>query len=266
MTPWGGPLGIATLPNLRDVGGWRTVDGGEVRRGVLYRSVALDRLDDAGLAALAGLGVRTVYDLRTASERAARPDRLPHGAQLVGLDVLADGYASAASHMLDVLQDPTWVLRELGEGKALVAFRRAYRDLVDLPSAMTSYAQLYAQLADAEQRPALIHCTAGKDRTGWAAAALLTWLGVSAEDVMADYLATNSALLPVLEPVFQRFADAGGQRDILEQILGVRPEYLQTALAAVHERYGSIDAYVSHGLGVPEQVRRRLRAAFLETD
>jgi hypothetical protein len=75
----GARIEIASLPNLRDLGGWPTADGGRVRRGLLYRSVALDKLDEPGTAAVTRLGIRTVIDLRTEGERTAEPDRLPDG-------------------------------------------------------------------------------------------------------------------------------------------------------------------------------------------
>lgn len=115
----------------------------------------------------------------------------------------------------------------------------------------------------APQRPALFHCTTGKDRTGWAAAALLTFLGVEANTVRDDYLRTNTDLIPALRPLFDRFEAAGGDPRLLEPVLGVRAEHLETAFSAVDEDYGSIEQYFTDGLGLEEETLEQLREALL---
>jgi protein-tyrosine phosphatase len=97
---------IASLPNLRDVGGWPTRGGGRVRRGLAYRSSSSAGWRDADMPAVAALGLRTVYDLRTAAERAAEPGRLPAGAELVVADVLADSSDAAPAELVDLLSRP----------------------------------------------------------------------------------------------------------------------------------------------------------------
>ena len=131
-------LSITTLPNLRDLGGWTTKDGRSVRRGVLYRSVAPDRLDEAGMAAFAQLGIRTVFDLRTAGERSASPDRVPDGTAVVLLDVLADEVTSVPAHLTELFSNPATINERLGDGRAEALFAAAYRSFVTLPSAQAS--------------------------------------------------------------------------------------------------------------------------------
>lgn len=255
---------IATLPNLRDVGGWSTRDGRPVRTGRLYRSVDLSRLDDAGERAFAALGVRTVYDLRTAAERATNPDRLPDTTASVALDVLADARDAAPAKLTAIRDDPRKAAELLGDGRAERLFHAAYREIVALPSARTSYGRFFTGLAERDGGPALVHCTTGKDRTGWAAAALLTLLGVSEADVMRDYLQTNDDLLPALRPLFDRFERAGGDPQLLVPVLGVKAGYLDTAFDELHSRYGSIERYFEDGLGVGPGTQEALRYAFLE--
>lgn len=265
MTEPGAPISIVGLPNLRDLGGWPTDAGGRVRRGMVYRSVELGKLSPAGVSGLAALGIRTVYDFRTEAERTAEPDRLPEGVHGVSLDVLADmADASAAADLFTLLAEPQRAQALLGEGRAVTLFRKSYRDIVGLPSAVAAYHGFFVGLADPAARPALFHCTTGKDRTGWAAAALLMLLGVSAEDVRRDYLLTNTELLPALQPVFRRFAEAGGDPDLLLPVLGVRAEYLDAALEEMHTRFGGVDAYFRNGLGIDDATRRALREAFVE--
>jgi protein-tyrosine phosphatase len=263
--PAGAPIVIAGLPNLRDIGGWPTRDGGRVRRGMVYRSVELGRLDQHGVRSLAALGIRTVYDFRTAAERIAEPDRTPDGVTDVALDVLADmADASAAASLFTLLTDPAQAPKVLGGGRAEALFVESYRDIVSLPSALSAYRQFFLGLVDPAARPALFHCTTGKDRTGWGAAALLMLLGVSDEDVLRDYLLTNDELLPALQPVFDRFAAAGGDPDLLRPVLGVREAYLATALHEMRSRWGDVDRYFGDGLGLGSSVQTQLRAAFVE--
>jgi protein tyrosine/serine phosphatase len=101
----GANIKIASLPNLRDLGGWATADGGHVRSGLLYRSVELGKLTDADMPKVDALGLRTIYDLRTKDERSALPDRLPSGANGVVCDVLADSPNAKPAQMLSVLSN-----------------------------------------------------------------------------------------------------------------------------------------------------------------
>ncbi|WP_072687224.1 tyrosine-protein phosphatase [Rhodococcus marinonascens] len=254
------PIPLTSVPNLRDVGGVRASDGAKVRSGVYYRSTDLSRVADSDMAVLANLGIRTVYDLRTAGEREAAPDILPDGARAVALDVLADkGMRSVPAQMLQVISDPTIAERELGGGRAIEYFEGSYRDFVLMPSAVSSYRELFGGLASNSGTPVLVHCTTGKDRTGWATASLLLLLGVSEEDVFHDYMLTNELLLSALAGVFENFVEAGGDRALLEPVLGVRRQYLEVSLATMRERYGSIENYFSDGLGLDTKVQALLR-------
>ncbi|MFC7447597.1 tyrosine-protein phosphatase [Rhodococcus daqingensis] len=260
----GASIPIASVPNLRDIGGYPTADGSRVRTGVVYRSTDLGRVVDGDVAALEALGITTVFDLRTEAERALLPDRIPAGAREVALDVLADTDPSAAPAMMQqILTDPELAERLLGTGDTNEYLLKSYGDFVTLPSAVASYRGLFTDLARAQSTPALIHCTTGKDRTGWASAALLMFLGVSEEDAFADYLLTNEQLLPAFEPVFDKFRAAGGNPDILLPILGVRRAYLEAAIEQVRSAFGDVEGYFEDGLGLAAADREALRAKLL---
>jgi protein-tyrosine phosphatase len=252
------------VANLRDLGGWRTRDGAEVRGGRLFRSAGLGFATEGDVAELGRLGIRTVVDLRTAGERTAQPDRLPDAARVVVADVLADFADSLPAHMYDLLQDPVRATAALSGGRAEALLVGAYEQFVTLPSAHAAFAQLYRHLARDGADPVLVHCTTGKDRTGWAAAALLLLLGVPREDVMAEYLLTNEQLLPALSHMFTAFADAGGDPEVLHPVLGVRAEYLDHALQLVEARHGSIEGYFAGALGLADHDRAALRAQLLD--
>jgi len=240
---------IPTVPNLRDVGGLRTGDGRRVGRGAVYRSGRLSGLRGAEVTAFRELGIGTVFDLRTAQESAEHPDVLPAGTRLVHLDVLADARHAAPAELQQIFEDPSRAGELLREGQAERYFETAYRGFVTLPSARSAYRELFESVAAAET-PVLFHCSTGKDRTGWATAALLLLLGVPEETVREDYLLTNTELRPHVQPWLDQFAASGGDPRLMLPIVGVLESYLEAALQQVRESFGSIEDYATTGLGL----------------
>ena len=259
----GANIPVRTLPNLRDLGGYETVEGRTVKRGQLYRSVLLGRLSDSDLTKIEELELRTVFDFRTAAEHEATPDR-DIGARSFNLDVLADRRGEGPASLLAKMDDPAAINAALDGGQGAKMMRTAYRELIELPSANRSYRTFFTELAADESLPALFHCTTGKDRTGWAAASTLLFLGVGEEDVYHDYLQTNTQLLPALEPLLKPFVEAGGNVENLKPVLGVDPSYLGTAIDLMKETYGSIDGYLREGLELEEETLETLRARLLD--
>lgn len=257
-------IDIPSVPNLRDIGGYSTSDGGRIRRGQLYRSTELDHLGGDDLEAFAALGIRTVFDLRTRHERVDQPDVVPPGTEQIVCDVYQDLRSDTPGQLLRALGDPAAARDMLGDGKALELFENGYRDLVRLPSAQRAYRVLFTTIADGSKRPALFHCTTGKDRTGWAAAAILLLLGVDEDDVLSDYELTNRDLIPALKPVFEHFRAVGGDPALLMPALGVDPAYLRTALDEMRRRFGSIEGYFADGLGVGPRLQAELRDGLIE--
>jgi protein-tyrosine phosphatase len=256
---------MISVPNLRDLGLWPTRDGGRVRPGLLFRSTELDKLAGADMTVFAGLGIRSVYDLRTEPERRAQPDRLPAGTQHVVLDVFKDSKDAAPAQLLKVASDPKAAEEMLGDGRAVTLFVGGYREIIGLSSARAAYHRLFSDLALSKHRPALFHCTTGKDRTGWAAAAMLMLLGVADDLVMKEYLLTNTELLPALKPVFDAFQAKGGDPELLRPVFGVLPEYLEAAIGEMRKEYATIEGYFSEGLQIDTDGQRALRAAFVQT-
>ena len=240
-------LHLASAPNFRDAGGYRTSDGQWVRMGVVYRSGDLSQLTDADLAELKRLGVDDVFDLRTPAEQAAAPDRLPAGAEETTENVL--GVASTGA--FDVATPAA----------AVQAMEDAERTMVSAPSAQSSYHAVLNAIVELDDQGVLYHCTAGKDRTGWASAVLLTALGVPSDTVQADYLASNTyraaqnaATLAQLPPAYQA---------VYKPLLDVRPEYLNAGFAQVQQQFGSFDNYLEKGLGLDSRDLRDLRSQLL---
>jgi protein-tyrosine phosphatase len=257
-------LGLSAATNLRDLGGYRTADGSTVVRGLVYRSDVFHPLTADDIARLARVGLRQVYDLRTVPEIKAQPDQVPATANVVSLNVLADAQSAAPAQLEALLHDPKKATAALGGGKLEALFADGYREFVSLPSATRAFRALYLALADRSKLPAAFHCTTGKDRTGWAAAALLTLLGVPKETVMADYLRSNDYLLPYYKSTLDHFAQAGGDPAIPAAILGVKREYLEGSFDEMRKRYGTIENYFADGLGIDTAGQRALRALLLE--
>lgn len=262
--PDGRPLTLPTIPNFRDVGGHPAGAGSRVRRGLLYRSVALDRASDDDLGFLAVLGVRTVFDLRTAMEQERRPDRLPDGAAHMSLDLLVDSGEADPAAVFALMEDPPHASAELADGGTDRFYLATYRDLVRLPSARTGYARLYRSLAGQDDGAALVHCTTGKDRTGWAVAALLLFLGVRADLVMSEYLVSDLEIRRAFGHVIEEFVARGGHREVIEPLMSVRPSFLDAALDAMHDEFGSIDGYFRRGLRLDDPTLDALRHRFIE--
>ena len=250
-------LHLGTIPNLRDIGGYRTTDGRWVKMGMIYRSDQLDRLSDSDLGAMGDLGLALVADLRTASERSREPDRLPAGAEHLVLDVAADSHGLGG--------DMRQAMSLINTGKGAEMLTEANRDFVSLDSARTAYSALLGRIGAEDAGPTLYHCTAGKDRTGWATAVILTILGVPREMVMADYLASNDYLRAKNETILAAASSASTPiaRENLEPVLGVRAAYIEAAFAEVDKRYGSFDRYVRDGLGLDDAAIDRLRTTLL---
>jgi protein-tyrosine phosphatase len=257
-------LQLASLPNLRDVGGLTTADGGRIRTGLLFRSAALDGLGESDAAEFARLGIRTIYDFRTEEERTARPDRVPPDARYVAVDVLDDLAGHKPGEIQEAMSNPAVANEAFRDGKGTAMFVAQYRAFVSLDSARRAFGRVFRDLTDERRRPALIHCMGGKDRTGWAAASLQLFLGVSEDLVVQDFMASNVHLGPMFQSFFDDFAARGGDADLIAEFLWVRPEYLEAALDEMRRSFGTIERYFEDGLGLDEGTLRALRATFLD--
>ena len=256
-------LDIKSVPNLRDLGGYKTSDGATVASGLVYRANQLSGISPDDMEKIAKLNLKNAYDLRTAEERDKRPDELPPGVNYVVVDVLADSPQAGPAQLEKLMQDPKAENVELGGGKVEAGCQKSYREFVSLPSAQREFSKMFLALGDKKQLPAVFHCTTGKDRTGWAAAALLTLLGVPKDVVMEDYLRSNDYILPAYQKVIDGFVAAGGDPEIPRAILGVKKEYLDAAFDEMQKKYGTIEKYFAEGLGIDAAKQKALRELYL---
>ncbi len=251
---------LTGIHNFRDYGGYSVIGGGHVVRGKLFRSAQhLDATTD-DLAVVGTLDLATVIDLRGGRERAAAPCPRPANFKATVISTDAET-ASLAPHLEAAVGESTAAAmhaRMIGVYKA-IAFR------TELTRLITRY---FAALADTNGG-SLIHCLAGKDRTGIAVALVQHVLGVHRDDMMADYLLTNTVgnaeariaagIRSLNATHAQGLSDAA-----LRVVMAVQPEYLETAFAEIDSRHGSIDAYVRDVLGVDDARRAAIKARLLE--
>lgn len=256
-----GPSHYAGLINFRDFGGSATAPGGKVATGRLYRSAHLAGLDHLGLAAIASLGLDLIVDLRHEAERRREPSRLPAGLEHRILSAPADPAREGDALHVSALA------RALASGRParaimIESYRRAPFE-ADRIALFTAY---FRRLAEAEGA-VLIHCTAGKDRTGLLVALTQALLGVHRDDIMAEYLRSLDAF-EALTATLSAWLEAHGlgaeavDPALLRALIGVEAAYLDAAFAAIEADHGSIEGYCRQRLGVDDELRARLHRGF----
>ncbi len=254
-------LPFTMVENARDLGGYQAADGRTVRWGRLYRSASIADMDQSDLDLMAGLGLATVMDFRSPAERAEAPDRLP--AQEPAIEYRSLSLTDPAVDV-EALRHRVFS-GQLSEAELLALMdRRAY---VNDPVLRDAWGGWLRSLAEPGALPQLFHCTAGKDRTGYAAALVLLVLGVSREQVMEDFLLSNELLADRIEAVTTQIearSDAALDPGLIAQIVGVSAHSLEDAFAEMEAQYGSIDGYLTQGLGIDEKTRQSLQALLLE--
>jgi protein-tyrosine phosphatase len=238
-------LPLQGASNFRDLGGYAGTGGRTVRWRRLFRSDHLGALTEADKAVLAGLGVAKAFDFRGETERAAAAYQLP-GLQQHSLAI--------EPTVVQRLQDLVALGQTISAAKTAALMVELYRGLVNDQS--HRFAELFAMLLDTDA-PVVMHCTAGKDRTGIAAALLLLALGVRREVVEQDYLLSNE--------VFRHapLAHDTLSPEALAVLWRVQPAFLDAALHAVDTDHGGIDRYLSRRLGLNAAARAALAARWL---
>lgn len=237
--------------NLRDLGGHPTADGRRVAAGRLFRSDALWQLSDADVERIAALNLRTVCDFRAIPECRDRANRLPATAMPRTLEL---GFTP-----LGTQENWDAINRRIATPDSVFRYMcDHYRALAVVHTEF--YAAFFSALLEDQALPLLFHCASGKDRTGWAAAAVLSALDVPREHILADYAISD-------RPSHQRNLDHlfGPQADpaCRARVAAAHPHYLLAAFEAVEQRWGDMDHYLHQALGLDPAGRRRLRDLLL---
>lgn len=237
--------------NVRDIGGHATTDGRHVRHGLVFRSASLDHLTDDGIATLEALDVKCVIDLRSTAERA-------HHTSRVRREVWARDYDTSGANLVRMLREAD-VTADTAAALMVVTYQGIHEEQAD------AFTELFRRIA-AGELPLLFHCAVGKDRTGAAAALLLTLLGVAPEAVMADYLFTRHSVARSHADARTALASAGAvvQDEVLAPIIGVDETYLAAMFTSIDATYGSVFQYAARALAVDDERLEAIRANLLE--
>jgi protein-tyrosine phosphatase len=260
---------ISGALNFRDIGGLPTSDGRTVSRGLFYRSGELNTLTPADFETLAALHIKYIFDLRTDAERAASPTRWPLNPPVI----------LPVSVGFDAKQNPASAMQAFFAGGADASHAavgmRATTATIAVDGA-PAIGKILLALSQGDE-PAIVHCTAGKDRTGVVTAILLTLLDVSKDDIYKDYLESNSAVQAQMMRMRQASTEKSGAEnspvssalsalpmDAIKVLLGVDRTYLDAAFTAIDAKYGSFQVYVTDGLKLSPADVAALRTRFTQ--
>jgi protein-tyrosine phosphatase len=252
---WSRCLSLEGIENFRDFGGYRTLDGRRVATGTLWRSAHHGAATSADLESMGLLNLATVVDLRRPAERAAQPSQTSPGFK--GQMIVCDqGDLAEAPHVAFLRET------DLSPESARAFFYGYYEKAPFEPRHLSLFRDYFSALAR-PATPVLIHCTAGKDRTGLLAALTHHLLGVHADDIVDDFVLTNQAArleerLPTVSKALAQSLGKVPSDAAVRAFLGVDAAYLTKAFDAIRSKHGSIEVYMANigvGVGVTERLR-----------
>lgn len=230
--------------NFRDLGGYRTFDGKTVKWNTVLRSDDLATLTDDDLELLGNIPLISIVDFRGKGEIEKAPDRIPGSVREVYFHSINPGN-----------MDPSEI-KKLAESIPMdQLMQQIYVLLVTDPEIIEQYKNFFALLQNPNNTPLLFHCSAGKDRTGMAAALFLLALGVEEETVIEDYLLSN-------QYIFQKYASIIADHPEYEAAFGVKKEFIEASLDLIKKEYGGVENYLRSVLDVDIE---KLREIFCET-
>jgi protein-tyrosine phosphatase len=257
------PSALASLSgahNFRNLAGMNGAGGRRVAANVLYRSAGLHKLHPEGWTALSEHGVRTICDLRGQQESSHSPTTPPpgHRVRILAFDIRND-----------IRSDPKLMSMLAAKSDAATARHMMLEIYRRFPAAFAPRLHLLFDAATEGGTPTLLHCAAGKDRTGFAVALVLHALGVSMDDIMADYLVSRSALgsadprIPGLQALFESRTGLPLPVAAALPILTVEPEYLRAAFDAIAHEHGGADTWLQAACGLTPARREHLQEVML---
>ena len=245
------------VDNFRDFGGYPTAAGRAVRPGRLYRSAHHGQATDADLAAIAALNIAVIVDLRRGEERQRTPSRRHEGfaAQVIE----NDGNEAASDPFVEFIRTS-----DASEGAFRGYMLDYYRNAPFDERHLDLFSRYFRALGEADGA-VLIHCTAGKDRTGILAALTHHVAGVHRDDIFDDYLLTNKVAsferrLPAVAQMIVEVSGRTPTEAAARVAVSVEAAYLETAFSVIEARHGSIDAYLEDGLGIDAALRGQVSA------
>ncbi|MDQ0200316.1 tyrosine-protein phosphatase [Neobacillus ginsengisoli] len=252
---------LESRTNFRPIASYRTRDGRKIIENRLFRSGELAQFNEEDLHFVHSLGLSYIIDFRSEKEIDAKPNPIIKNTKYVNIQAIGGS----------MNQDEMMIaLKKLLESSQSGGFlENVNRNFIRDTTSKKAFRQFIDLAIEADGRPFLWHCTAGKDRTGFAAAILLIILGVPMEQIFEDYLQSNNNRIEENKKILEIIKTMFPNKDEFEYIkesMSVKSSYLQTALDEAENSYGSIENYLEEGLGVTADIRLRLQELYLEQE
>ena len=249
--------------NFRELGGFETLDNRKVKWGLLYRSDALNELSDEDLEYLQRLKLNAIIDFRSPIERNDKPDRFIENVNvhLMPIDPFGNNSSQDPNKSFEEIQREMFY-GDLDISNFLVDFNQ---DLVSNFSDV--YKNFIGMLIKNEGLPLVFHCTAGKDRAGFASALILSILGVPRDTIIQDYLATNIYTEKEIDKKLMQiklFSFFQADTDSLRKVMGVEERYILAAFNQIYKEWGGMDRYIKEGLSLSDTDVEQIRSIYLE--
>lgn len=245
--------------NFRDMGGYPCADGRHIRSGQVFRSDHLGNLTEEDQVLLRQLGVKTVIDLRQKRERAENVDRIDD-LEINQIWLPIDAQGADIHELRRRLEDGSMDAEEARSH--LIAVNREF--VRDFSHVFRRFMEL---LLEPDHYPLVFHCTAGKDRAGFAAALFLIAAGASKETVFHDYLSTNHCTAEFLDAILtnlEQMPDIRASADAITALLQVEAAYLEEAFTTIDSMHHSLDNFLEQALGMTATRQAQLRDLLCE--
>ena len=254
---------MESIHNFRDFGGYKTQNGTSLKSGLLYRSGDLSKASNADIDYIASLGIKTVCDLRSEFERQKEPDRIPIARPFTFFNIpmrpIVDYHGRSLRRLFSLMFGSERKMDYIAESY------QAYREYAT--NYLPQLKALFHRISNPENLPLLIHCSAGKDRTGVVSSLIQLVLGVPFETVMEDYLITNENLDAYTQEIYRRLSKLayfGVPWRMYAPLFDARSDYLSATLSQVKEEFGVLDQWIRRGLGFSEKDQAALAAVLIK--
>ncbi|WP_326110105.1 tyrosine-protein phosphatase [Bacillus altitudinis] len=238
---------FSKLANFREVGGLQTTDQMVIKQGMIYRSADLSRLTKQDILTFSTLGIQTICDLRTSSERKSHPPKIMEHDKIVHIPMQPDSMMPSKWTMFRML---------IAEGKSL-SFTPIMKDVYQsmLYERKKEIQQLFTLLSDEKNYPLMLHCTSGKDRTGFLSALIQLAAGVPVHTVLSEYMRSNEGVKMLVKRQ-ERFVRMMSlyrvSKEQIQPLLGVQQDYLEDVLNEMMDTYGNAERYLVEACAVPQ--------------
>lgn len=255
-----GHIDLSGARNFRDLGGYQSIDGRHIKKGILFRSDELKSLTKDDLEVISEIGLKRIYDLRNKKEQQDDPNKLPLGHAINEISV-----PFAFAPLDDTVMRRRILTGQLNEGDNEKLMLESYK--IYSLDYHKQIGKIIRGLADPKELPTLIHCVHGKDRTGLVIAMTLEILRIPKDIIMQDYLLSNlfweseTRRLSNLAYIASFFRTPASE---VRSLMEARPEYLNVTREQIIEHYGNVDNYIREGLKLDDATIEKIRNTLLE--